>query len=169
MDPTPEAPPPPGCLVLLLRLSEGMTADVVTGRGEAVAFAAVRQLADELMETLVYTAGNYSVGDIDVAVLGYRTDPDGTATFSVTQPTHGEVQQFNNRSANYLTSQNYCGPDSFTYTLSPGDLSATVSINVTCSDDGPHAVDDELVLDEDAGPTAVAVPITMKARSHQST
>ena len=38
MDPTP-AEPPPGCLVLLLRLSAEMTADVVTGRGESVAFA----------------------------------------------------------------------------------------------------------------------------------
>jgi hypothetical protein len=78
MDPTP-AEPPPGCLVLLLRLSAGMTADVVTGRGESVAFAAARQLADELLEGLVNTVtGGYAVGAIDVAVLGYRTGDDGT-------------------------------------------------------------------------------------------
>ena len=77
MDPTP-AEPPPGCLVLLLRLSAGMTAEVVTGRGESVAFAAARQLADELLEGLVNTvAGGYAVGALDVAVLGYRTTEDG--------------------------------------------------------------------------------------------
>ena len=71
--------PPPGCLVLLLRLSAGMTADVVTGRGESVAFAAARQLADELLDGLVNTAlGGYAVGAIDVAVLGYRTAEDGS-------------------------------------------------------------------------------------------
>ena len=43
MDPTP-AEPPPGCLVLLLRLSADMTTDVVIGQGETVAFAAARQL-----------------------------------------------------------------------------------------------------------------------------
>jgi hypothetical protein len=77
MDPTP-AELPPGCLVLLLRLSAGMTADVVTGRGESVAFASARQLADELIDGLVTTAaGGYAVGEIDVAVLGYRTAEDG--------------------------------------------------------------------------------------------
>jgi hypothetical protein len=78
MDPTP-AEPPPGCLVLLLRLSAGMTADVVTGRGESVAFAAARQLADELLDGLVNTVvGGYAVGAIDVAVLGYHTAEDGS-------------------------------------------------------------------------------------------
>src|SRR5689334_19718312 len=78
MDPTP-AEMPPGCLVLLLRLSAGMTADVVTGRGETVAVAAERQLADELIEGLVNTvAAGYEVGAIDVAVLGYRTAADGS-------------------------------------------------------------------------------------------
>ncbi|QJW96777.1 hypothetical protein [Frigoriglobus tundricola] len=77
MDPTP-AEPPPGCLVLLLRLSAGMTADVVTGRGETVAVAAVRHLADELLDGLVNTlAAGYAIGAVDVAVLGYRTGPDG--------------------------------------------------------------------------------------------
>jgi hypothetical protein len=79
MDETP-AELPPGCLVLLLRLSADMTANVVTGRGEAVAFAAARDLADELLEGLVNTvAGGYVVGAIDVAVLGYRTGEDGSA------------------------------------------------------------------------------------------
>lgn len=78
MDPTP-AEPPPGCLVLLLRLSSEMTADVVTPRGEMPAFVAARGLADELLEGLVNTAAaGYAVGALDVAVLGYRTTEDGT-------------------------------------------------------------------------------------------
>ena len=78
MDPTP-AELPPGCLVLLLRLSAGMTADVVTGRGEIPAFVAARQLADELVEGLVNTASaSYALGPLDVAVLGYRTAEDGS-------------------------------------------------------------------------------------------
>src|SRR3954471_6128553 len=77
MDPTP-AELPPGCLVLLLRLSAGMPADGAPGRGESVAFASARQLADELIDGLVTTAaGGYAVGEIDVAVLGYRTAEDG--------------------------------------------------------------------------------------------
>ncbi|MCI0702879.1 MAG: hypothetical protein L0241_17505 [Planctomycetia bacterium] len=76
---TETAEPPPGCLVLLLRLSAGMTAEVVTGRGEAVAFAAIRQLADELLDALVNTvAAGYAVGPLDVAVLGYHTTEDGS-------------------------------------------------------------------------------------------
>ena len=78
MDPTP-AEPPPGCLVLLLRLSAGMTAEVVTGRGETVAVAAVRQLADELIDALANTAAaGYALGPLDIAVLGYRTAEDGS-------------------------------------------------------------------------------------------
>ena len=78
MDPTP-AELPPGCLVLLLRLSADMTASAVTGRGEAVAFEAQRQLADELIDGLVNTAaGGYAVGPIDVALLGYHTGEDGS-------------------------------------------------------------------------------------------
>lgn len=78
MDPTP-AELPPGCLVLLLRLAADMTADVVTSRGELPPFVAARQLADELLEGLVNTvAGGYAIGEIDVAVLGYRIAEDGT-------------------------------------------------------------------------------------------
>ncbi|HEY1186892.1 MAG TPA: hypothetical protein VGE74_04500 [Gemmata sp.] len=77
MDPTP-AEPPPGCLVLLLRLSAGMTCDVVTPRGETPALVAARFLADDLIEGLVNTAAvGYAVGAVDVAVLGYHTSGAG--------------------------------------------------------------------------------------------
>lgn len=68
------ADPPPGCLVVLVRLSADMAADVTTGRGESVAIASARLLADELIEWLVT---NYETGPLDAAVLGYRTSEDG--------------------------------------------------------------------------------------------
>ncbi len=77
MDPT--ADPPPGCLVVLLRLSAGMAADVPTSRGDIPACVAAQFLADELLDGLVNTAaGGFAVGAIDVAVLGYRTAADGS-------------------------------------------------------------------------------------------
>ncbi len=70
---------PPGCLVLLIRLSADMSADVVTERGELPASVATRFLADELVEGLVNTlAEGYAVGELDVALLGYRTGADGS-------------------------------------------------------------------------------------------
>jgi hypothetical protein len=79
MDPT-AVELPPGCLVLLIRLSADMAADVVTGRGELPAWVAARFLAEELLEGLVNTlAAGYAVGEFDVALLGYRTSEDGAA------------------------------------------------------------------------------------------
>lgn len=74
---------PPGCLVLLLRLSAEMETARVTaqaadeGHEDVPAFAAARQLADELVEYLVGLAADGSAGPLDVAVLGYRTGADG--------------------------------------------------------------------------------------------
>lgn len=71
---------PPGCLVLLLRLSTDMTGDVLTGRGELPPVVAAQQLVDELLQGLVDTlAAGHPIGHWDVAVLGYRTTPDGSA------------------------------------------------------------------------------------------
>ena len=56
----------------------------------------------------------------------------------------------------YEPAANFCGPDSFTYTLNGGST-ATVSITVTCVDDAPTAVDDAATVAEDAPATAVDV------------
>jgi hypothetical protein len=56
----------------------------------------------------------------------------------------------------YQPASNYCGPDSFSYTLSGGD-SSTVSMTVTCVDDSPNAVNDSAAMSEDAGATAITV------------
>src|SRR6185369_9206048 len=48
-------------------------------------------------------------------------------------------------------------PDTFTYTLSPGGSTATVSVTVTCVDDAPTAVNDSATVTEDDPATAINV------------
>ncbi len=48
-------------------------------------------------------------------------------------------------------------PDTFTYSLTPGGSTATVSVTVTCVDDPPTAVDDTATVAEDSGATAIDV------------
>ena len=50
-------------------------------------------------------------------------------------------------------------PDTFTYSLSPGGSTATVSVTVTCVDDPPVAVDDAATVTEGAPATAIDVLI----------
>src|SRR5262249_26535514 len=58
---------------------------------------------------------------------------------------------------------NYCNTppgttlDTFTYTLTPGSSTATVSMTVTCVDDPPVAVNDSATVAEDSGATAINV------------
>jgi hypothetical protein len=85
---------PPGCLVVLIRLSDGMTADVVTARGEIPAFVAARQLADELVEGLVNASANHALGPLDVAVLGYRTNDEGAPQLYSLLPTGDMTPRF---------------------------------------------------------------------------
>src|SRR5262249_48818819 len=61
----------------------------------------------------------------------------------------------------YTPNPDYCNappgttPDTFTYTLVPGSSTATVSVTVTCVDDGPTAVADTAALTEDDPATAI--------------
>ena len=92
-------------------------------------------------------------------VLGNDTDIDGgTKTISSkTNGAHGPVTIIGGGlSLTYTPDANYCGPDSFTYTLNGGS-STTVSVTVTCSDDAPVAVNDSGTVAEDSPPTAIAV------------
>ena len=86
-----------------------------------------------------------------IDVLANDTDPDGgpRAITSVQTPsTQGGTVVITNSGADltYQPALNYCNTppgvtfDTFTYTLTPGSASATVSVTVTCVDD-PPAVD----------------------------
>src|SRR5687767_14225618 len=99
MDPT-AAELPPGCLVLLIRLSAGMETARVSAQGaderheDVPAFAAARQLADELVEYLVGLAAEGSAGPIDVAVLGYHAGEEGVPRLFSLLPTSDATPRF---------------------------------------------------------------------------
>src|SRR6185369_11477186 len=62
----------------------------------------------------------------------------------------------------YAPNANYCNNppgtfDTFTYTLTPGGSSTTVSVSVTCVDDPPVAVNDSATVTEDDPATAIPV------------
>jgi large repetitive protein len=105
-----------------------------------------------------------------IAVLGNDTDPDaGSKSIdSVTQPAFGTVVITGGGTGlTYAPSANFCnasapavGPpplDTFSYTLSPGGSTATVSVTVTCVDDAPVAVDDSATVAEGSGANAINV------------
>ena len=79
-----------------------------------------------------------------IFVLANDTDVDGgpIAVSSVTQPANGTVSN-NGTDVTYTPNANYCNnppgtsPDTFTYTLTPGGSTATVSVTVTCAADPP--------------------------------
>ncbi len=101
-----------------------------------------------------------------VDVLANDTDVDAgpKSIQSVTQPANGTVViTGGGTGVTYAPNANYCNnppgttTDTFTYTLTPGGSTATVSVTVTCVDDPPTAVDDAATVTEDAVATAVPV------------
>ena len=79
-----------------------------------------------------------------VLVLTDDTDVDGgpISVGSVTQPANGTAVN-NGTDVSYTPNADYCNsgpagsPDTFTYTLTPGGSTATVSVTVTCASDSP--------------------------------
>ena len=101
-----------------------------------------------------------------VPVLDNDGDVDGDALTidSVTQPADGTVVITpGGTGLTYAPDADYCNappgttPDTFTYTLTPGGATATVSMTVTCSDDAPVAVDDSATVPEDDPGTLIDV------------
>jgi uncharacterized repeat protein (TIGR01451 family) len=91
-----------------------------------------------------------------VLVLVNDTDVDGgpMAVASVTQPAFGSVEIINQGSrGTYLPNPETCNNgepfDTFTYTLTPGGSSATVSALVECQNDAPSALDASVSTPED--------------------
>jgi hypothetical protein len=103
---------------------------------------------------------NEDAGATAVPVLNNDTDVDG-GTKTITNKTngaHGTVAITGGGSGlTYQPAANYCGSDSFTYTLTPGGDTATVSVTVTCVDDPPTAVNDSASVDEDDPATSLDV------------
>ncbi|MBI2396782.1 MAG: tandem-95 repeat protein [Xanthomonadales bacterium] len=93
-----------------------------------------------------------------IDVLANDTDIDAGTKLVTAVGTAGNGTVTNNSSnVSYTPSGNYCGADSFTYTITGGS-SATVSVTVTCVDDGPAvANDDSATVAEDSGATTISV------------
>lgn len=85
---------------------------------------------------------------IDVLVNDPDADGGPLSITSVVQPANGTVVITGNGvGLTYQPDSDYCNapggdPDVFSYTLTPGDANAQVSVTVTCVADAPHA-DDE--------------------------
>ncbi len=101
-----------------------------------------------------------------INVLANDTDPDGGAISisSVTQPANGAVVITGGGTGlTYAPNANYCNTppgttlSTFTYTLTPGGSSTTVTVSVTCVDDNPTAVADSATVVEDSGANAINV------------
>jgi VCBS repeat-containing protein len=95
-----------------------------------------------------------------INVLANDTDPDGGSIdiTSVTQPVNGTVVITGGGTGlTYEPNANFCTSETFTYTLSPGGSTATVSVTVTCADDDPTAVADTATVNEDSGANGIDV------------
>ena len=89
----------------------------------------------ELAEDSGATTIDVLANDVPKAVtkaIGSTTDPGGGSVQITGQGT----------TVSYEPEPDFCGTDSFDYTLTPGDLSATVTVTVSCVNDAPVAVDD---------------------------
>jgi VCBS repeat-containing protein len=91
---------------------------------------------------------------LNASVAGNDTDAEnGALTFAqVSNPAHGAVIFQPGGSYTYTPASNYCGSDSFTYRANDGVADsnvATVTIEVTCVNDAPMAVDDTNATNED--------------------
>ena len=98
---------------------------------------------------LVIAQSTLLANDTDVDTV---PGPGPKFVVSVTQPANG-VAAVAPAGAGviYTPNANYCSspaPDTFTYTLTPGGSTATVSITVACVAEDPTAVNDAFVVGE---------------------
>ncbi|KRB77368.1 hypothetical protein ASE01_11645 [Nocardioides sp. Root190] len=101
-----------------------------------------------------------------LSVLANDVDVDGgpISIGALTQPANGVVSITGSGAGlTYTPAADYCNvppgvsSDTFTYTLSPGGSSTTVSVAVSCLADTAVAVDDQLTVVEDSAATIVDV------------
>ncbi|MHC4434392.1 MAG: cadherin-like domain-containing protein, partial [Planctomycetota bacterium] len=93
-------------------------------------------------------------GSVDILVLGNDSDPDGDelSVTEVSDPANGTTVINPDGTITYTPDANFCGQDSFTYTIidgNGGSDTATVTVDVACVNDAPIANDDTASTDED--------------------
>lgn len=82
---------------------------------------------------------------VDVLANDSDVDGDPFTVDAVTQPAHGSAAINPDGTVTYTPEANYCGSDSFTYTVSDGNDgtdTAQVTVTVECVNDPPIARDD---------------------------
>jgi hypothetical protein len=134
----------------------------VTGGETATVSVAVTCVDDDPLAVTDSASVRVDATVTAVDVLGNDTDVDGgpISIDSVTTPEHGTVVITGGGSGlTYQPGAAFCDdgtPDAFTYTLTPGGSTATVSVTVEC-DVAPIAVNDTKTVVEDSGASAVDV------------
>ncbi|MCH2181060.1 MAG: S8 family serine peptidase [Mariniblastus sp.] len=75
---------------------------------------------------------------VDVNVLANDSDIDGDSLFisSLSQPSNGSVVDNGDGTVTYTPNSGYFGSDSFTYTVSDGDLTDTATVNLSVNEVG---------------------------------
>lgn len=108
-----------------------VTVDISCANDTPVADDDSRTVAEDSAATVIDVLAN----DADV-------ESDAITVTGASQPDHGSTT-FTPGDVSYTPAADYCGPDSFTYTVNGGDT-ATVAVTVTCANDAP-------VVDLDTG------------------
>jgi hypothetical protein len=125
---------------------------LVPGGSTATVSVTVNCESDEPVMTDDGATVGEDSGASPIDVLANDYFPDGAEkkiTFA-SKPEHGTVAiAADGLSLTYTPAADYCGPDTFSYSV-PGGFSASVLVTVTCADDAPVPVDDELLANEDA-------------------
>ncbi|GAA3537532.1 Ig-like domain-containing protein [Nocardioides daeguensis] len=113
----------------------------------------VATLAEDAPATAIPVLANDADVDADPLVIGSVTQP-GHGTVVVTGAGTGLTYQ---PDPDFCTTPPGTTPDTFTYTLTPGGVTASVAVEVTCVDDAPAAIDDVATVAEDAPASAIDV------------
>ncbi|MGQ9351060.1 Ig-like domain-containing protein [Mycolicibacterium gilvum] len=154
-------------------------ASLLNGGHSATATVTISVAAAPVNEKPTAVADIATTAEDTPAVIDVRandTDPDGDAltVTAVGSPLHGTVVVLDGK-VNYTPTADYHGTDTFTYTISDGELTdtATVTVTVTPVNDLPVATNDAVtvagnstgnlinVLSNDSDPDADALTVTI--------
>jgi len=103
-------------------------------------------------DNTVTTQEDKPIAAIDVLKNDTDVDDDSLRTSAVTQGTNGSVTINADNTLSYSPKANFCGTDSFTYTVSDGKGgtdTATVNVKVKAVNDAPTANDGNVTTQED--------------------